>query len=170
MLLALGSTALALARRAPPWADVVAAPELPPVLERWDARPPWQAGWEDRAELVYRALDPEDAILTLYGNPDEPGGEIDLSGMRHVRVVVLARGRYDSEDDDDGADLARPPVEQWLVQLYPDPVEGGTNPLGLEPPRLAQDQRLTASSSHGSTRSERRRRPDLANRSWGRDP
>lgn len=108
-------------------------------VELWDERPPWQAGWEDRCELLYRA-DVEDTLLVPHGTswPEALEG-LDLTGWRHVRVVVLARGRYQVDRD---AFPDERPVEHWLVQLYPDPVEGGTHPMDLEPLRVAQDPRV----------------------------
>lgn len=104
-------------------------------LERWSSEPPWQPGWEDREDLPF-SEHPEGGLLMPHGF-DPPRGDVglDITGLGRAIARVLARGRYDAPD---GLGISAPP-EEWLVQLFPDPVPGGHDPLTAEPRRLAID-------------------------------
>lgn len=101
------------------------------VAERWDARPPYQSGWEDLDEVPFEEA-PGAGPLVLQGfEPTE--GALDVDGLGRARAVVYARGRHryfygDYVEDD-------LPPEEWLIQLWPDSER--LDALAGDPRRLA---------------------------------
>jgi len=100
--------------------------------ERWDARPPIVAEWEDVDYIPFEEV-PSAGKLVLSGfDPGDVG--LDVSGLGRGRVQVFARGRHRYHYGSHNFDETLEP-EEWLLRLYPQ--EGPVDPMMGGPRRIA---------------------------------
>ncbi|HTC69887.1 MAG TPA: hypothetical protein VK662_09990 [Acidothermaceae bacterium] len=114
--------------------------DLQVTVQRWDLRPEYEFGWEDRDEVPFEERLGSGALM-VSGFEMVPGSEHDITGLGRARALIHARGRYRYEYGDHSVPDGLPP-EEWLIQLFPDP--DAHDALHGEPRRLAGRSPLKA--------------------------